>query len=134
MAYDEELANRVRRALGRLGDFDEKRMFGGLTFMVKGRMCCGVVGRELMVRVGPETYAEALAQPHAREMTFTGRPLAGMVYVAAAGLETDPALRAWTMRGWRFVSTLPIKPPKTTARKKASTAAVTKRARAVRVR
>jgi TfoX N-terminal domain len=108
MAYDERLANRVRQALGRQQqtDFAEKRMFGGLAFMVRGHMCCGIVGSELMVRVGPEGYAEALAAPQAREMDFTGRPLTGMVYVEPAGFKTQRALDAWVGRGLAFVLSL----------------------------
>jgi TfoX/Sxy family transcriptional regulator of competence genes len=112
MAYDETVANRVRQALSKHGDFDERRMFGGLAFMVRGHMCCGVVGSELMVRVGPEGHAKALALPHAREMDFTGRPLTGMVYVAAAGFNTAKALDAWVGRGLAFVPSLPVKEPK----------------------
>lgn len=112
MPYDEELAKRVRIALGAGSDIDEKRMFGGLAFMVHGHMCCGIVGRDLMVRVGAARYAEALARPYAREMDFTGRPIKGMVYVAAPGLRTESGLRRWTGRGLAFVSTLPPKPPK----------------------
>jgi hypothetical protein len=110
MAYDETVANRVRQALSKRCDFDEKRMFGGLAFLVQGHTCCGIVGSELMVRVGPEGYAEALAVPHAREMDFTGRPLKGMVYVASAGFRTEKALDAWMGRGLAFVLSLPKKP------------------------
>jgi TfoX/Sxy family transcriptional regulator of competence genes len=112
MAYDEVLANRVRQALSRDGDFDERRMFGGLAFMVGGHMCCGVVGSELMVRVGPDAYARALAAPHARPMDFTGRPLTGMVYVAPPGFRSERALAAWVGRGRRFVGSLPRRRPK----------------------
>jgi hypothetical protein len=110
MSYDENLANRVRRVLSGRADFDEKRMFGGLAFMVGGHMCCGIVGRDLMVRVGAKNHAEALARPHAREMDFTGRPSKGMVYVAPAGLRSGPSLRGWTNRALDHVATLPPKP------------------------
>jgi hypothetical protein len=72
-------------------------------------MCCGIVDRDLMVRVGPEGHEQALSQPHARPMDFTGKPMRGMVYVAAAGLRTEKSLRAWVDRGLRFVTTLPPK-------------------------
>jgi hypothetical protein len=111
MAYDETVANRVRRALGEQGDFDEKRMFGGLAFMVRGHMCCGIVGSEIMVRVGPDGYAEALAAPHARPMDFTGRPLTGMVYVGSAGFKTEAALDVWVGRGLAFVLSLRAREP-----------------------
>lgn len=109
MAYDERLADRVRAALKGTRGVTEKRMFGGLSFMLAGNMCCGVVDDELMVRVGPDAYDEALARPHAREMDFTGRPLKGYVYVAAAGLQQGRSLQAWVDRGVRFARTLPRK-------------------------
>jgi TfoX/Sxy family transcriptional regulator of competence genes len=107
VAYDEKTAERVRRHLSRQANVVEKKMFGGLCFMVNGSMCCGLTGTAFMVRVGPLHYQEALAQPHARPMDFTGRPLAGMVYVEPAGYRTDAALAAWIKRGLDFVSTLP---------------------------
>jgi TfoX/Sxy family transcriptional regulator of competence genes len=82
----------------------EKKMFGGLCFMVGGSMCCGLTKTDFMVRVGPEQYEDALAQPHARPMDFTGRPLKGMVYVAPQGLRSDAALARWIKRGLAFVS------------------------------
>ena len=109
MAYDERLARRVRSQLADQADLRERKMFGGLAFMVRGNMCCGIVGEELMVRVGPEQYAAALAQPHAREMDFTGRPMTGMVMVATEGLASDEALEHWIQRGIVFVSSLPSK-------------------------
>ena len=98
MAYDEVLAERIRTALRGRDDVVEKRMFGGITFTVAGRMACGVVHDDLMVRVGPEGHDEAIAQPHARPMDFTGKPMQGMVYVAPAGVATDDALRSWVDR------------------------------------
>ena len=109
IAYDEDLAGRVRAVLARTLRVEEKRMFGGLTFMVGGHMCCGVVGRDLMLRVGPQAHAEALTMAHARAMDFTGRPLKGMVYVAAAGTRADADLEAWVDRALTFVSSLPAK-------------------------
>src|SRR5712691_3014080 len=101
MSYDEKTADRVRRILSTRGDVVEKKMFGGLCFMVNGSMCCGLTKTDFMVRVGPDQYEEALAQPHARPMDFTGRPLAGMVYVAPAGLRRAAALAKWVGRGVR---------------------------------
>ena len=89
MAFDEGLAERVREALRDRRDLTEKKMFGGLCFLLGGNMCCGIVGDELMLRVGPEQYEPVLARPHAREMDFTGRALRGMVYVGSAGLAED---------------------------------------------
>jgi TfoX/Sxy family transcriptional regulator of competence genes len=109
MSYDEKLAERTRAVLDSRDDVIEKKMFGGLAFMVRGHMCVGIVDRELMVRIGPDAYESALAEPHARPMDFTGKPLRGMVYVAAAGLRTEAGLRAWVDRGLRFVNALPPK-------------------------
>lgn len=117
MSYDETTAERVRRILSRRRDVVEKKMFGGLCFMVNGGMCCGLTSAAFMVRVGPDRYDEALAQPHARPMDFTGRPLAGMVYVDAKGYRTDAALAKWVQRGVDFVSARPTKKPATRARK-----------------
>ena len=112
MPYDEKLAARLRRILDR--DVEEKRMFGGLTFMVGGHMCCGVTGSDLMVRLGEEAASAAIADPHARPMDFTGRPLKGFVFVAAEGIATDRGLRGWVRRALRFVETLPPKGPSRT--------------------
>ncbi|MEM6993000.1 MAG: TfoX/Sxy family protein [Myxococcota bacterium] len=109
MPYEETVAARVRELMQDEPDWLEKKMFGGLCFMVAGHMCCGIVGEELMVRVGPEGHADALAQKHARPMDFTGRPLKGMVYVATPGFATKPALRKWVSRGLTFVRSLPPK-------------------------
>lgn len=95
MAYDEGTVQRVRELLEDRPDVVEKKMFGGLCFMVQGNMCCGILQDEIMVRVGAEAHAEALAQPHAREMDFTGRFMKGMVYVAPEGHESDEDLEGW---------------------------------------
>ena len=81
MAYDEGLAQRLREVMADHDDIEEKKMFGGLAFMLNGNMCVGVAGEQLMVRVGAEAYADALKQAHAREMDFTGKPLKGFVFV-----------------------------------------------------
>jgi hypothetical protein len=77
--------------------------------MFQGNMCVGVVNEELMVRVGPNAYEEALAQPHARKMDFTGKPMKGFVYVEADGFADDEDLQAWIDRGVAFASSLPAK-------------------------
>ena len=109
MAYNERLADSVRAVLITEPGVSEKRMFGGLTFLVDRHTCCGIVGDELMVRVGPRHYAAALARRHAREMDFTGRPLKGYVYVAREGLRTRQAVRSWVERGVTFARSLPPK-------------------------
>lgn len=109
MAYDEALAGRIRKTLAGRRSITEKKMFGGLSFLTKGNMFCGIVGDELMVRVGPEAHPDALAQPHARPMDFTGRPMKGYVYVAKEGFGSAPELRAWVERGLAYGKTLPPK-------------------------
>jgi len=84
-------------------------MFGGLSFLLRGNMCCGVVRDDLVVRVGPEEHDKALAEAHARPMDFTGRPLKGLVYVGPGGYGSDEALADWVARGVRFATSLPAK-------------------------
>ena len=109
MAYDEGVAERLREAYTDTRDVAEKRMFGGIAFMVGGHMSCGVVNDTLMVRVGPDQHANALARPHAREMDFTGKSLTGFVYVDPAGFESDEALASWVQLSVDFVTALPPK-------------------------
>ena len=109
MAYDKGLAERIRVALADRTDVNERKMFGGLTFMLRGNMCCGVEKTNLMARVGPDAYDEALAQPGARLMDFTGRPMKGMVFVGSAGYEDDDGLRGWVERGVEYALSLPAK-------------------------
>jgi TfoX/Sxy family transcriptional regulator of competence genes len=109
MAFDETLATRIRDVLSERVEVSERRMFGGLAFMVHGHMACGIVGDTLMVRVGVDGFTAALSKPHARPMDFTGRPSRGMVYVAPAGVRTKATLRSWIEKGVAFVETLPPK-------------------------
>lgn len=109
MAYDEGLAERIRGALGEDGDIIEKRMFGGICFLSRGRMVAGIIGDRLMARVGPDAYADALAQPHAGVTDFTGKPMRGFVTVEPEGIAEDDDLRAWLRRCLRFVETQPPK-------------------------
>lgn len=106
MAYDEELASRVRRTMRREIDVAEKRMFGGLCFTVSGRMCCGVLGADLVLRVSPERYEAALRAPHVRPMDFTGRPIRGFLYVGPRGARDARALRKWIAEGITFARSL----------------------------
>ena len=87
----------------------ERKMFGGLAFLCSGNMAFGIVGDELMVRVGPDDWTHALGEPHAREMDFTGRSMKGMVYVGVAGLAEDDDLQAWVARGVAYARSLPPK-------------------------
>lgn len=112
MAYDEDLAERVRAELADEPDLVERKMFGGLAFMAAGNMVCGVLGDELIVRLGPEGGPVAVAaDPHARPMTFTGRPMRAMVVVAAEGVGDDAGLARWVAAARAFVATLPPKAP-----------------------
>lgn len=109
MAYDEGLAERIREVLAARDGISEKKMFGGIAFMLNGNMCCGVVEDRLMVRVGPDAYEDALSRPHAREMDFTGRPMKGFVYVDGQGTESDGSLKGWVDMGLNYAKSLPIK-------------------------
>ena len=108
MAYDEGLAERIREVL-EPANVREIRMFGGLAFMAKDHMCCGVMGSALLARVGPEAYPAALRQRHVRTMEFTGRPFAGYVLVDPPGIESDAALTKWLDASLAFVRSLPPK-------------------------
>lgn len=116
MAFDQALAERLRLLFGRLRGSSERRMFGGVCFLLDGKMCCGIVGRDLVVRVGPDGHAGALRRPHTRPMDFTGRPMRGFVYVGAAGCRTARGLSSWVERGVRFARSLP---PRRRAKSKA---------------
>lgn len=108
MSDPEKLATRVRSLLADREDVVERRMMGGLVFMVGGHMACGVDAHGLMVRVGRDGYEDALDEPDARVMDFTGRPMRGFVFADVADAD-DERLRAWVMRGVAFVTTLPPK-------------------------
>jgi hypothetical protein len=109
VAADDELLARLRRHLAGEPGIEEKRMFGGVSFLAGGHMLCGVTGETLVVRVGPAAYEEALGLPHARECDFTGRPLRGLVMVDPRGFAEPAALARWVARGLGFVRTLPPK-------------------------
>jgi len=109
MPYSEILAGRLRLAIGVRPDVTERKMFGGLAFMTGGKMFCGIVGDELMVRTGPAAYEAALAKPGARLMEFTGRPMTGMVFVGPPGIDNDAGLKQWVDQSYAFASALPAK-------------------------
>ena len=109
MAYDEALAARTRAALAGRPEVTERKMFGGIAFMVAGNMAVGVIGEDLMARVGPDAHDDALAEPHVRPMDFAGRPMKGMVYVDPGGIGTQEALRRWVDRSADFAASLPPK-------------------------
>ena len=109
MAYSEELANRVRTIAKVRPTVTEKKMFGGLAFMLNGNMFCGITANSLMARVGPEQYEEALAKPYVRVMDFTGRIMKGYFYVDPAGMAADAELRYWVELCAEYVLALPPK-------------------------
>jgi TfoX/Sxy family transcriptional regulator of competence genes len=109
VAYDFHLADRIRSILKSVGEFSERRMFGGLAFMVNGRMCCGVLKTDLVLRLTPEEAAVSLRQPHTRPMDFTGKPMKSMVYVSAIGTDSDQALAAWVASGVGAARSVPGK-------------------------
>ena len=109
MAYDEGLATRLQELFADDERISQRQMFGGLALMFQGHMFVGIIGDELMVRVGKDNHAAALAEPHVREMDFTGRSLGGYVYVAAEGITEDEDLQRWCDRALTFVRTLPAK-------------------------
>ncbi|MCC7477794.1 TfoX/Sxy family protein [bacterium] len=109
MPCDETLVERVRAILAVQPGISEKRMFGGVCFLVNGNMACGVAGEELMLRLGNELTAEALEEPHTRPMDFTGKVIRSMLFVDAAGLETEAELTGWVQRAASFAAGLPAK-------------------------
>jgi TfoX/Sxy family transcriptional regulator of competence genes len=112
MAYDEGLAERIRGVVEDDRRVSEKKMFGGVAFLLDGKMFVGIVKDDLMVRVGPERYDEALARAHVRPMDFSGKPMVGFIYVAPDGCDDDDDLERWVRLGAQFVATLPAKPAK----------------------
>ena len=115
MSYDPAAAERVRQLLSGRSDVVEKKMVGGLSFLVNGNMCCGITGMALMVRVGAESREQALREPHVRPMLFAGRALSGFICIEPEGYAADDALASWVRRGLDFVSGLPAKPPRAAA-------------------
>jgi TfoX/Sxy family transcriptional regulator of competence genes len=112
MAYDEKTAGRVRELLSNCPDVTERKMMGGLCFMVQGHMCCSVSGRGgLLIRVGAEAHQSMLGEPHVGPMEMGGRTMKGFVRVAPEGYRTERALRKWIGRGLDFVATMPAVSP-----------------------
>ena len=119
MAYNEHLADRINAILKeKNADFFEKKMFGGLCFMLGGNMCCGIVNDDLVVRVKPDRHQPALDRPGARPMDFTGRSLKGMVYIGPDGCKSETELKSWVDEALEFVLSLPPKQPRTTGKAK----------------
>lgn len=109
MAYDEGLAQRVRVALRRRQGFAEKKMFGGVGFLLRGNMCVGVWKEWLIVRLGPDMGESALREPHVRPFDITGRAMRGWAMIAPEGVEDDNELKRWIRAAAEFVAELPAK-------------------------
>jgi TfoX/Sxy family transcriptional regulator of competence genes len=109
VAYDEALADRVRDVLAPRADVGERKMFGGVAFMVGGNMAVGVLGEDLMVRLDPADAEQALTEPDTRPMDFTGKPMKGMLFVEPAGTESDDTLAGWVDAGADHAASLPPK-------------------------
>ena len=109
MAYDESLADRIRQLFTNSEYTDEKKMFGGLAFMLNGHMCCGVIKDKLMARVGLDQYESSLQKSHTHKMDFTGKPLKGFIYIDPEGVESEKELEVWVNICKDFVFSLPPK-------------------------
>ena len=109
MAYSEELADRVRDVLGDRGGVTERKMFGGVAWMIEGNMACGVLGDGVLVRLEREDVARALAEPHVGPMEFTGRRMSGFVVVDEAGVAEEADLVRWVDSGTDYAASLPAK-------------------------
>jgi TfoX/Sxy family transcriptional regulator of competence genes len=104
MTYDKQLAARVRALVKGQRDLVEKNMFGGLAYLLEGKMFAGILNKDLVVRVGPEGSDAALKEPHTRPMDFTGRPMKGYIYVSPDGVKNAAQLRRWLSKGLDFVA------------------------------
>lgn len=122
MAYDEALAQRIRRILNG-PNVEERKMFGGLAFLLQGRMCCGIVGSDLMIRVSDDDYEALVHKAHVRPMDFTGTPLRGFVYVSPPGFRRVATLRTWLSRGERAAEEKAAQPARPSSRRKTRSAA-----------
>lgn len=109
MAFDEALASRIRHGLARRKGIEEKKMFGGIGFLVNGNMCVGVWKDSLIVRLDPDECDDALKEPYVKEFDITGRPMKGWLLVAPAGVAADEQVHAWLKRAIQFVKQLPAK-------------------------
>jgi hypothetical protein len=109
MGYDKKLSERVRALLKGRPGFSEKKMFGGVCFLLGGNMACGVLNDDLIVRVGAQEYTDSLKLPNTRQFDITGKPMKGWVMVSAEGHKTSRDLAAWVERGAALAATLPVK-------------------------
>ena len=106
MAFDASLADRIRKRLGKQSGLTEKKMFGGIAFLLNGNMCCGVHGKEMIVRLDPEETTAALKDRNTRIFDMSGRPMRGWILVHAKGLKTEAALTRWVTKAVTFAASL----------------------------
>ncbi len=109
MAYDEAFAQRIRKTLGKRNGLVEKKMFGGIAFLLNGNMCCGIHKDELIIRIEPEATDALLAKPHTRRFDLTGRPMDGWILVGPKGIATDAQLGKWVAVAVAYAGALPPK-------------------------
>lgn len=112
MAYNEKLGSRITKLLQSQKGIVEKKMFGGIAYMMKNKMFCGIIKNDLMVRVLDNKFDELLKKPHAREMDFANRPMKGFLYVSPDGIKTDKQLMKWIEFGIEYVLNSPPKKKK----------------------
>ena len=120
MAYDERAGERLRRVIGHRPGLSESGMFGGLTFLLRGNMCCGIAGDELVVRVDRDRSLELARRRHARLCDITGKPMRGLVTVSKEGFRTAASLRRWVDEAVEYTSSLPAKAKAKAGKKKTS--------------
>lgn len=109
MEFENDLERRIRGILSDKLHLETRKMFGGVCFLLRGHMLCGIAKGKFVARIGPDAYEEALQEPHVLPMDFTGKPLKGMVYVLPAGIQTNAVLTNWIDRSIEFVNQLPSK-------------------------
>ena len=112
MAYNEQMADRIRRFFAPEDNIAERKMMGALCFMMSGNMCCGVTGNALMIRVGSEQYPDLVGKPNVRPLEFAGRRPQGFLLVDPLGYQDPEAFKLWIQRGVDFAAKLPVKKPK----------------------
>lgn len=113
MAYDHDMAKRIRRVLSEREDVTERKMFGGLAFLICGNICCGISGNILMARIGEKQYEEALQNDHAKDVDFTNKAVHGFVYTSHESLSGEGQLEYWVKLSEKFTSSMAAKPLRT---------------------
>ena len=118
MAYDYDMAKRIRRVLSEREDVTERKMFGGLAFLICGNICCGLSGNTLMARIGEEQYEESLKNNHASDIDFTNKAVHGFVYTSHVSLSGEGQLEYWVKLSENFTSSMAPKPLRTSKTKR----------------